>query len=207
MTEHFQCLEQEKRERVLNAGYQIFGKHGYRKASTADIAGAAGISKAMLFYYFNSKKELYLDLIREGSNVLLSAITARLEIVSTDFFERVLALSQIKVETLKKHPFLTQFFYSVFGETDSEVRDEVGVFLAGIDVLRNEMVVLRTDTGKFKEGISPEIVLEMIMNCALGFFSLRTADDCRPERIERYMDRFREYLALFKNNFYKEEYL
>ena len=207
MTEHFQCLEQEKRERVLNAGYQIFGKHGYRKASTADIARAAGISKAMLFYYFNSKKELYLDLIREGSHVLLSAITAHLEIVSTDFFERVLALSRIKVKTLKKHPFLTQFFYSVFGETDPEVRGEVGAFLADIDVLRNEMVVLRADTEKFKEGIAPEIVLEMIMNCALGLFSVRTADDCRPERIERYMDRFREYLALLQNNFYKEEYL
>lgn len=74
-------------------------------------------------------------------------------------------------------------------------------------MIRNELVVLRTDVDKFKEGIAPEIVLEMIMNCALGLFSVRTADDCRPEMIERYMDRFQEYLALFKNNFYKEEYL
>ncbi len=58
MTAHFQGLEQEKRERILNAGYQIFGKHGYRKASTADIAREAGISKAILFYYFASKREL-----------------------------------------------------------------------------------------------------------------------------------------------------
>ena len=207
MTEHFLELEQEKRERVLNAGYQIFGKHGYRKASTADIARAAGISKAMLFYYFNSKKELYLDLIREGSGVLLNDMNARLDAISTDFFERVLALSQIKVETLKKHPFLTQFLYSAFGETDSEVYDELQVQFSAGDVIRNELVVLRTDADKFKEGIAPEIVLEMIINCALGLFSVRTADDCRPERIERYMDRFREYLALLKNNFYKAEYL
>ncbi len=207
MTEHFLALEQEKRERILNAGYQIFGKHGYRKASTADIAKAAGISKAMLFYYFNSKKELYLDLIQEASNVLLSAMNARLDAISTDFFERVLALSRIKIEALKRHPFLTQFLYSVFGEADPEVRDEVGVYFSGIDVLRNEMVVSHTDTEKFKEGISSKVVLEMIMNCALGLFSVRTADDCRPEMIERYMDRFQEYLMLLKNNFYKEEYL
>lgn len=207
MTEHFQGLEQEKRERILNAGYQIFGKHGYRKASTADIAREAGISKAMLFYYFVSKKELYLDLIQEASNVLLSAMNARLETISTDFFDRVLALSRTKIEALKKHPFLTQFLYSVFGETDPEVRGEIGVHLSSVDVLRNEMVVSRTDTEKFKEGIAPEVVLEIMMNCALGLFSVRTADDCRPEMIERYMERFQEYLELFKNNFYKEEYL
>lgn len=207
MTEHFQGLEQGKRERVLNAGYQIFGRYGYRKASTADIAREAGISKAMLFYYFVSKKELYLDLIQEASNLLLSAMGARLDTISTDFFERVLILSRIKIETLKKRPFLTQFLYSAFGETDSEVCDELQVQFSAGNVIRNEMVVLHTDAEKFKEGISPELVLEMIMNCSLGLFSVRTADDCRPEMIERRMDRFQEYLTLLKQNFYKQEYL
>lgn len=207
MTEHFQCLEQEKRERILNAGYQIFGKHGYRKASTADIAKAAGISKAMLFYYFNSKKGLYLDLIQEASNMLLSAMNARLDAISTDFFERVLTLSRIKIEVLKRRPFLTQFLYSAFGETDSEVYDELQVQFSAGDVIRNELVVLHTDAEKFKAGISPELVLEMVMNCALGLFSVRTTDDCSPETIDRRMDRFRLYLDLLKQNFYKEEYL
>lgn len=36
---------------------------------------------------------------------------------------------------------------------------------------------------------------------------LRTADDCSPEIIDRRMDRFRLYLALLKQNFYKEAYL
>ncbi len=207
MTEHFQALEQKKRERILNAGYQIFGKHGYRKASTADISREAGISKAMLFYYFISKKELYIDLLQEGSHMLLSAMNARLETMSTDFFERVLALSRIKAETLKKHPFLTQFLYSAFSETAPEVYDELQVQFSAGDVIRNELVVLRTDAEKFKEGIAPEVVLEMIMNCALGLFSVRTANDHRPETIERHMERFQEYLMLFKNNFYKEEYL
>ncbi len=207
MTEHFQGLDQEKQERILNAGYQIFGKHGYRKASTADIAREAGISKAMLFYYFAAKKELYLDLLQEASHALLSAMNANLETISTDFFERVLALSHIKVEVLKKHPFLTQFLYSAFGETDPEVCDALQAQFSAGDVVRNEMVVLHTDAGKFKEGVPPEVVLEIIMNCALGLFCVRTPDDCGPERIERHMKRFQEYLALFKNNFYKEKYL
>ena len=207
MTDHFQSLEQEKRERILNAGYQIFGRHGYRKAATADIAKAAGISKAMLFYYFTSKKEMYLDLMQESSDLLVDAIYMNPESISTDFFERLLEVSRIKIEALKKRPFLIQFLYSAFGETDSEVYDELKVYFSAGDVMRNEMMILNTDTEKFKEGIQPELVMELIMNCALGAFSVQPTADYGAELIDQRMDRFQIYLTLLKNNFYKEEYL
>lgn len=207
MTDHFQSLEQGKRERILNAGYQIFGRHGYRKAATADIAKAAGISKAMLFYYFTSKKEMYLDLMQESSDLLVDAIYMNPESISTDFFERLLEVSRIKIEALKKRPFLIQFLYSAFGETDPEVYDELKVYFSAGDVMRNEMMILNTDTEKFKEGIQPELVMELIMNCALGAFSVQPTADYGAELIDQRMDRFQIYLTLLKNNFYKEEYL
>ena len=207
MTDHFQSLEQGKRERILNAGYQIFGRHGYRKAATADIAKAAGISKAMLFYYFTSKKEMYLDLMQESSDLLVDAIYMNPESISTDFFERLLEVSRIKIEALKKRPFLIQFLYSAFGETDPEVYDELKVYFSAGDVMRNEMMILNTDTEKFKEGIQPELVMELIMNCALGAFSVQSTADYGTELIDQRMDRFQIYLTLLKNNFYKEEYL
>lgn len=207
VTDHFQSLEQGKRERILNAGYQIFGRHGYRKAATADIAKAAGISKAMLFYYFTSKKEMYLDLMQESSDLLVDAIYMNPESISTDFFERLLEVSRIKIEALKKRPFLIQFLYSAFGETDPEVYDELKVYFSAGDVMRNEMMILNTDTEKFKEGIQPELVMELIMNCALGAFSVQPTADYGAELIDQRMDRFQIYLTLLKNNFYKEEYL
>lgn len=207
MTDHFQSLEQGKRERILNAGYQIFGRHGYRKAATADIAKAAGISKAMLFYYFTSKKEMYLDLMQESSDLLVDTIYMNPESISTDFFERLLEVSRIKIEALKKRPFLIQFLYSAFGETDPEVYDELKVYFSAGDVMRNEMMILNTDTEKFKEGIQPELVMELIMNCALGAFSVQPTADYGAELIDQRMDRFQIYLTLLKNNFYKEEYL
>lgn len=207
MTDHFQSLEQGKRERILNAGYQIFGRHGYRKAATADIAKAAGISKAMLFYYFTSKKEMYLDLMQESSDLLVDTIYMNPESISTDFFERLLEVSRIKIEALKKRPFLIQFLYSAFGETDPEVYDELKVYFSAGDVMRNEMMILNTDTEKFKEGIQPELVMELIMNCALGAFSVQPTADYGAELIDQRMDRFQIYLTLLKSNFYKEEYL
>lgn len=207
MTEHFQGLEQDKQQRILNAGYQIFGKYGYRKASTADIAKAAGISKAMLFYYFTSKKDMYLDLFRQASDMLLSTAFAHPGSISTDFFQRLLELSRIKIQALKQCPFLAQFLYSAFGETDPEVYHELQANFAAGDVIRKEMMVLNTDSEKFKAGIRPELVMEMIADCALGVFSIRSAADCGPETIDRRMDRFYSYLALLKQNLYREECL
>lgn len=45
--------------RILDAAEAIFAAHGYRGASTREIAEAAGIGKRMLFYYFASKSDLY----------------------------------------------------------------------------------------------------------------------------------------------------
>ncbi|UFS74581.1 TetR/AcrR family transcriptional regulator [Tardiphaga sp. 37S4] len=52
-----------KTDHILDAALPVFVRHGFRKASMADIARAAGISRASLYLSFNSKE----DLFRAGS--------------------------------------------------------------------------------------------------------------------------------------------
>jgi AcrR family transcriptional regulator len=52
-----------KTDHILDAALPLFVRHGFRKASMADIARAAGISRASLYLSFNSKE----DLFRAGS--------------------------------------------------------------------------------------------------------------------------------------------
>jgi len=44
---------------MLDAGERLFGERGFRAASMDDIAGASGITKALLYQYFGSKEGLY----------------------------------------------------------------------------------------------------------------------------------------------------
>ena len=44
--ENFLNLPEEKQNTILDAAFAAFGANGYKKASIADIAAAAGISKA-----------------------------------------------------------------------------------------------------------------------------------------------------------------
>ena len=49
----------ERRRRLLELGRQLFATHSYGELSMADIARAAGISKALLYHYFPSKQEYF----------------------------------------------------------------------------------------------------------------------------------------------------
>lgn len=49
----------QTREKIVAAAVQAFSEHGLAGARTEAIAKVAGVNKAMLYYYFNSKDELY----------------------------------------------------------------------------------------------------------------------------------------------------
>jgi AcrR family transcriptional regulator len=53
------------RERILRAAEEVFARDGYAGATTHEIARRAGIQKRMLFYYFQSKDQLY-GLVLDG---------------------------------------------------------------------------------------------------------------------------------------------
>jgi TetR/AcrR family transcriptional regulator len=50
----------ETRARILDAALQEFSLHGLAGARTEQIASLAGVNKALLYYYFDSKENLYL---------------------------------------------------------------------------------------------------------------------------------------------------
>jgi len=55
----------ERRELVLRAGGAEFGRRGYDAARIEDIARAAGVTKPIVYRHFESKKGLYLALLRK----------------------------------------------------------------------------------------------------------------------------------------------
>jgi TetR/AcrR family transcriptional regulator len=59
----------QARTRILDAAVNVFSEHGLAGARTEQIAEAAGVNKALLYYYFKSKEALYaaaLEWIAEG---------------------------------------------------------------------------------------------------------------------------------------------
>ena len=54
-----------RRSRILGAAGQLFAGTPYDEVSIDDIAGRAGVAKGLLYYYFGSKRGLFIELMRE----------------------------------------------------------------------------------------------------------------------------------------------
>ena len=53
----------ESKTRILDAAEEAFAEAGLAGARVASIAKSAGVNKAMLYYYFGSKEELYVAVL------------------------------------------------------------------------------------------------------------------------------------------------
>ena len=65
-----QAVRDAKIDVILKGAWEVFSKLGYHQTRLEDIAHAAGFSKTALYYYYENKEEIFMDLvIREGGKV------------------------------------------------------------------------------------------------------------------------------------------
>jgi AcrR family transcriptional regulator len=55
---HQRLSEDERRAQIIDGCLEVLGRHGYRHASVARIAEAAGVSKGLVSHYFTDKETL-----------------------------------------------------------------------------------------------------------------------------------------------------
>lgn len=66
----------ERRRQLLDVALVVFAREGYHDASMNDVAEAAGVTKPVLYQHFESKRELYLELLSDVGGRLERAIAA-----------------------------------------------------------------------------------------------------------------------------------
>lgn len=55
----------ERRQQLLDVALEAFSQQGFSATSMNDIAEAAGVTKPVLYQHFGSKRDLYLELLRD----------------------------------------------------------------------------------------------------------------------------------------------
>src|SRR5438034_90242 len=66
------------RERILTAGFKLFGRYGFRRTSMEDIASEAGLSRAALYLQFRNKEDIFRELAADLREEALSLAEAAL---------------------------------------------------------------------------------------------------------------------------------
>lgn len=201
--EKFLNLPEEKQKKIIDAAFKCFSANGYKKASVSDIAAAAGISKAMVFHYFGTKKELYFYLIELCGSIIMKEMEEKFDPAVTDFFDRIRLSSRIEMAVMKRHPALLAFITSAYFENDEEVREDKKAIFARGDDYRNKIAFDGMDYSKFKEGIDLKLFVKMLMWLAEGYTNQIPLNE--DADFDALFAEFDQCLDMLKNNFYKEE--
>jgi AcrR family transcriptional regulator len=75
---------EERRTAILDSALAVFSERGYHSASIDDIAGEAGVSKALIYEHFASKQELHGDLIARNARELTQRVAGALSSVEVE---------------------------------------------------------------------------------------------------------------------------
>lgn len=65
-----------RRQELLDAAVTVFAEEGYHRASLEDIARVAGVSKALIYEHFTSKRELHAELVVQHASEIFRRLQA-----------------------------------------------------------------------------------------------------------------------------------
>lgn len=73
----FQRLEPtQRRESILAAATRLFSALPYEDVSATDIAHEAGVARGLVNHYFGTKRQLYLEVVKDAATVPPTAVAA-----------------------------------------------------------------------------------------------------------------------------------
>jgi AcrR family transcriptional regulator len=64
----------ERRQQLLEVALEAFGREGFHLTSMNELAEAAGVTKPVLYQHFRSKRELYLEVLRDVGGRMVTEV-------------------------------------------------------------------------------------------------------------------------------------
>lgn len=200
-------LKPGKQEKIIKAALIEFTEHNYKEASTNRIVNRAGIGKGMLFYYFNSKKDLYYFLVDYGIEFIKTHYLDKIDETMGDFIEKYKDISQLKLHAYTRNPEIFNFFGTLYLNKDMMLSKELEEKLFEVRTLGFKKLFNNIDKSLFREDIDPDEGIRLIRLSMDGYENELLAglqgEKLSSVDLDPYWEDFYRYLDLLKKILYK----
>lgn len=98
-----------KREEVLIAAEEVFLKKGLEGARTAEIAQKAGVTHAVLHYWFNTKEDLFNVVLQRKMEDFRESVVVAFSKTEGSIEERIENAVGVHFDFIRSHPELPRF--------------------------------------------------------------------------------------------------
>lgn len=200
MNEKFFDLKKEKQDRMINAALKAFAVNGYKRASTDEIVKDAGISKGLLFHYFDTKLGLYEFVYDYSVRYIVMEMSAAISQKETDFYALYEQKEMCKIQALKNYPYMQQMINRSMQEDDAEA---VTVIWERRDSYNQKIaeIMSQADMTKFSDNTDAGKLRKIMDFTIEGLMTERFREQAFD--VEKLMDEVKDYLAMLKKLTYK----
>jgi TetR/AcrR family transcriptional regulator len=159
----------QSRTRLLAAAAHEFAARGFAGASVDRIAAAARLNKAMIYYHFRSKADLYREILRD----MLGAVGARVTAVAgADLapVDKIRQFVQAVATEAEARPHFPPIWFREVAEGGAHLDDATLADMSGIIRSLSSIVEEGVERGQFKP-VNPVLVHIGIVAPILLFFA------------------------------------
>jgi AcrR family transcriptional regulator len=157
-------------EKILAAAKKVFMRDGFQGARMDDIAEEADVNKALLHYYFRSKRKLFDIIFEEARSKMLPRAK---EIFDSDlpFFEKIKQFIHSYFDLLSENPFLPLFIINEVHKNPQKFAEESGL----LDAIRPTMMLFvqnlneEIERGNVKPIAPTQLLMNIISMCIFSF--------------------------------------
>jgi AcrR family transcriptional regulator len=160
-------LQDIKKEKILEAAYHRFSHYGYSKTTMNEIAGDLSMSKALLYYYFPDKSQLYIAVMRRVSCDYLNILNNK---VNT--FADLKEAFEFQINT--QHEFISNNynFFDFFRLNEQNLPDMIWEIVDQVHQSERDLLVnaIRSEVakGSVKPLSNPDEIVELLLDALHG---------------------------------------
>lgn len=92
----------DKKEQIIDAAEAMFHRYGYSKTSLDDIAKEAGMGKGTIYYYFESKEDIFLEVAKYHSGKFYILLKEKISQVSS-FEDKFTLAIKLPIKLIYEH--------------------------------------------------------------------------------------------------------
>lgn len=104
-------IREKRKKAILEAAITVFADHGFHSATISSIAKQAGISKGLVYSYFESKEDLLYSLVEgflnESEQFIASILAAE------TIKDKIICLLNISFDYIEQNPRYMRLFLSL----------------------------------------------------------------------------------------------
>lgn len=210
--------ERKHRERsnseqaIMEAAEELFLENGYSKTTTTMIAARAGVTHAMLHYYFRTKEHIFIKVVDKYMDELLDSFQPLMR-KQAPFWETLETGISAHFDFLLKHPSLPAFLYDTVRynpELIESWRGRITGTLRRIALFHGELIRKEMDAGRIRRVDPVQLMLDIVTLNISPFLLLPAArnmlDGTDGDRLAGIMEgRKAEIIAMIRARLYGDD--